>query len=374
MEKTFTLLLIDDDQDFLSTMQFFFESVNFKVVAALGPQEGLEKARLKPDLILLDVSMPGMDGFQVCKYLKEDEVTKHIPIIMLTLRAETLDKVTAFDLGVSDYMGKFFSFDEMLVRVKAVLRETSSKNIGRATEEKNKKILELRNILDKKEVRILYQSIIDLSTKAPIGYEAFSRGPEGTFLESPINLFNFASEADMLFELDTLCRDLSVKNATFLKREEMLFLNADPVVVSTSHFQELGFLKDSKIAPGQICIEITERTYIKNFPMLSRDLKLMRSMGVKMAIDDVGEGYSSLNAVAELKPEFIKVDINITRNIDTDNVKYNLVRLIASLAESIGSHLIAEGIETEAEYEKLLSLGVEYGQGYLFMRPSAMAA
>ena len=372
MEKTHTLLLIDDERDFLFTMQIFFESAHFKVITALGPHEGLEKARLKPDLILLDLSMPDMDGFQVCRHLKEDNDTKHIPIIMLTLRAETFDKVTAFDLGVADYMGKSFSFDEILARVKAVLRSTSSGNTGNVTEERNMKVLELRNILDKKDIRAFYQPIIDLSTKIPIGYEGLSRGPAGTFFESPVNLFSFASESDMLFELDSLCRDVSVRNAGFLKKGQLLFLNADPVAISTSRFQELGFLNGSKISPEQVCIEITERTYVKNLPALSKNLKMARSMGVKLAIDDVGEGYSSLNAVAELKPEFIKVDISIVRNIHADSVKCNLVHLIAGLSDSIGSSLVAEGIETEDEYRKILSLGVKYGQGYLFAKPSMM--
>jgi len=371
MEDTKTLLIIDDELDFLFCMQFFLENAHFRVITASSPQEGLDKARLKPDLILLDLTMPGMDGHTVCKHLKEDEATRHIPVMMLTSRTETVDKLTAFNLGVADYVGKHFPLEEILARIKAVLRERSPEIIKESIEEKHKKILELRSALDKKDIRILFQPIVNLSTRVPIGYEALARGPKGTFLENPLDLFAFAAGAGMLFELDSLCRDLSVQKAAFLKKEEMLFLNTDPSVINTERFQKLAFLDGSAITPGQACIEITERTCVKSFPVFSMYMKDMRSKGVKVAIDDVGEGYSSLNAIAELKPEFIKIDITIVRNIDSDNVKFNLVRLIAALAKSMNSHLIAEGVETEEECKKLLSLRVAYGQGYLFGRPAA---
>ena len=99
MSETKTILMVDDEVDFLSTTQFLLESAHFKVITASTPEEGLRKALLNPDLILLDINMPGMDGLTVCKRLKEDKATSHIPIIMLTLNASTMEKVAAFDFG-----------------------------------------------------------------------------------------------------------------------------------------------------------------------------------------------------------------------------------------------------------------------------------
>jgi len=370
MEAKQTLLIIDDEPDFLFAMRFFFESTHFKVITASNAQEGLGKARLNPDLILIDLKMPGMGGLELCKRLKEDEATRYIPAIVLTSGNETLDKVTAFDLGVVDFMRKDFPLEEILARVSAALRASSLEGMQKGAKARNKKILELRSALKKNDIRILYQSIVDLSTRVPIGYEALARGPQGTFLENPVDLFAFAAGSGMLIELDTLCRDLSVQNAKFLKPREILFLNTDPSVITTDRFRKLEFLDGSAITPGQVCVEITERTFVKNFPALSKYLTDMRSQGVKIAVDDVGEGYSSLNAIAELKPDFMKIDIAIVRNIDVDSIKPNLVRLIADLAKSTNSCLIAEGVETQAEIDALVSLGVKYGQGYFFMRPA----
>ncbi|MDO8525649.1 MAG: EAL domain-containing response regulator [Candidatus Omnitrophota bacterium] len=364
-----TVLIIDDERDFLSTMQFFLENEHYRIITAATAKEGIEKACLKPDLILLDLKMPGISGYEVCKRLKENDVTRHIPVIMLTSASETLDKITAFDLGAADYVGKYFPVEEIMARVKAVLRETSPANIKELVEDKNKKVLELKNIIDNKNAQTLFQPIVDLSTKAPIGYEALVRGPQGSSLENPADLFAFAAEANMLFELDIMCRKMSVNKAAFLKKEELLFLNTDPGLINTDHFKKFEFLDGVDITPDRICLEITERTFVKNFRALEAGLKEARSKGVKIAIDDVGEGYSSLNAIAELKPEFLKVDIALVRGMDKDSVKTNLVRLIAYLAKSIDSRVIAEGVETEDEYEKLLSIGVEYAQGYFFTRP-----
>ncbi len=364
-----TILMIDDEIDFLSTTQFLLETAHFKVITASSPEEGLRKALLNPDLILLDINMPGMDGLTVCKRLKEDKVTRHIPIIMLTLNSSTLEKVEAFNFGVVDYIGKQFAFEEMLARIQAAFRNRPHQNSGESDGIKNRKISDLRELIEKGDLQILFQPIVSLQTGLPIGYEALSRGPKGTCFENPADLFAFAADVNMFNELDSLSRNLSIKKAGFLKKGEMLFLNSDPSITHTSDFKNLECLKGSGITPEQICIEITERTFVKHFAILTMNLKEMRARGVSVAIDDVGEGYSSLNAIAELKPEFIKIDISIIRNVGKDGVKQNLVRLVAGLARNINSRLIGEGIETKEECDTLKSLGVDYGQGYFFVKP-----
>lgn len=373
METKKLILLIDDEPDFLVTMRFFLENSNFRTITASSPEEGLEKARLKPDLILLDLIMPGMDGHEVCRRLKEDSTTLFIPIIMLTSHDKTLDKVEALNLGVADYIGKHFPFEEILARIKAVLREKTIALSLEAIQERNKKILELRRIIDEVNLRILFQPIVELPTRQPIGYEAFTHGPKGSFLENAVDLFSLANEANMFYELDKLCLSLAIKKASFIPSEQLLFLNTDPTVIDKQYFRNLNFLEDYPVRPSRICLEITERTCITNFSRLSDDLNYLRSLGIRVAIDDVGEGYASLKAIAELKPEFIKIDISLVRNVDSDGVKNNLVQFIVNLGKKINSCLIAEGIETEEEYNMLLFLGVDYGQGYLFARPFEQA-
>jgi EAL domain-containing protein (putative c-di-GMP-specific phosphodiesterase class I)/CheY-like chemotaxis protein len=369
MEVKKLILIIDDEADFLQTMRFFLEGANFRIITASTPEEGLEKVKLRPDLIMLDLRMPRIDGHQVCKRIKEDSTSADIPIIMFTSQDSTLDKVEAFELGVADYIGKNFSFEEIIARIQAVLRQASAKTNSQANEERSKRIIELRSIIENKNLRMLYQPIVNLTTRKPIGFEALTRGPAGTFLESPINLFTLATEANMFIELNTICLTLAAKKADFIAPGELLFLNIDPLMIDAEHIKNMDFLKGSSIKPSQVSLEITERVYVKNFAKLSSDLNYFKSLGVKISIDDIGEGYSSLKALAELKPEFMKVTLDLVRNVDKDEGKRGIIQVIVDLAKRLNGIIIAEGIETEEENNTLISMGVEFGQGYLFAKP-----
>ncbi len=116
-------------------------------------------------------------------------------------------------------------------------------------------------------------------------------------------------------------------------------------------------------------LEITERTAIKDFKNFRDSLERLKALGLRIAVDDAGSGYSSLQAIAEFKPEFIKFDISIIKNIDKDRIKRSLVETLLKFSQKSGSLSIAEGIEREEEYRVLAELGVEYGQGYLFAHP-----
>ncbi|MDD5347788.1 MAG: EAL domain-containing protein [Candidatus Omnitrophica bacterium] len=363
------ILLIDDDPDFTEMMRFVLENAQYRVLISNKPEEGLEKAKANPDLILLDLKMPGMNGHEVCKQLKEDERTLPIPIIMLTSISGTLDKVEAFNLGVSDYIVKNAPFEEILVRIKSVLKRSYPDSSLLSKQERDNRVMELRSIIDKKDIRTLYQPIVVLKTRKALGYEALARGPTGTWFENPMNLFAVATDSHLSFELDSLCMKLAVKRAEPFLEDALLFLNADPAVILSEYLKNLDFLKDSAVKPFQVCIEISERTYISNFKEFATHLKSLKPLGVMIVIDDLGEGYSSLKIIAELTPDFIKVDMSLVRNINDDKVKQSLVKIITELSKQIKSKLIAEGVETEAECETLISLGVEYGQGYLFARP-----
>jgi EAL domain-containing protein (putative c-di-GMP-specific phosphodiesterase class I)/CheY-like chemotaxis protein len=373
MEAKKQILVIDDEQDFLEIISFTLENAFYGVMTASSPEEGLEKAKLNPDLILLDLKMPGMNGHEVCKRLKEDLSTMHIPVIILTSSGDTLDKVQAFNLGVVDFINKQFPIEEILVRIKSVLRRSSFVLGTLSEQQKAEKICELRNIIDQKDIRTVFQPIVTLASRQPIGYEALARGPKGTFFENPVNLFAVATEGNMAYELDTLCLSLAVKRAAPFIKQQLLFLNTDPTVVNSDYLKKLEFLKGSTLAPSQICIEITERAFITNFEKLATNLNSLKPMGVMIVIDDLGAGYSSLRAIVELKPAFIKADISLVRSIDSDLIKQSLMQVISELAKKINSILIAEGVETEEEFKTLDSMSVQFGQGFLFARPSEFA-
>ena len=120
-----TVLVIDDAKDLIELVRFNLEKSGFDVLGAIDGHSGLEIARQHaPDIILLDLMMPGMDGLEVCRHLREDSRTRQIPIIMLTARAEEADRIVGLELGADDYITKPFSPRELVARVKAILRRT----------------------------------------------------------------------------------------------------------------------------------------------------------------------------------------------------------------------------------------------------------
>lgn len=123
MPDAFKVLIIEDEADIQALLSHNFQQGGWRVEACGNGAEGLKRAKeKKPDLIILDLMLPGMDGFEVCRSLKNDPGTKAIPIIMLTAKGEEIDKVVGFELGADDYMTKPFSPRELLLRSKAVLR------------------------------------------------------------------------------------------------------------------------------------------------------------------------------------------------------------------------------------------------------------
>lgn len=120
-----TILLIEDEKDLAGLVSFNLEKEGYKALVAFDGIEGVEMARQhRPDLVLLDLMLPGMLGTDVCKFLKKNERTARIPVIMMSAKGEEIDKVVGFEVGADDYVVKPFSVRELLLRVKAVLRRS----------------------------------------------------------------------------------------------------------------------------------------------------------------------------------------------------------------------------------------------------------
>lgn len=127
-ENNYKILVVDDEQDLCEILKFNLETEGYVVETANSAEEALEKDVAGFNLLLLDVMMGGMSGFQMAKQLKENPMTAQIPIIFLTARDTENDTVTGFNLGADDYISKPFSIREVLVRIRAVIRRTADKN------------------------------------------------------------------------------------------------------------------------------------------------------------------------------------------------------------------------------------------------------
>ncbi len=228
-------------------------------------------------------------------------------------------------------------------------------------------------LLLNKSVHAFYQPILDFSTGSIMGWEALARGPAGTSFQSPIMLFELAEQLERLFALEELCREKAITNLGEIAPDQRLFLNIHPRTMVDPEFtpgKTLSLLERAGMKPANIVFEITERHSLQDFGLFYRTLEHYRSQGFQVAVDDVGAGYSGLSSIAEIQPDFIKIDMSLVANVDRDPVKRALLETITTFAEKIGSKIIAEGIETRAQAICLLDIGVHYGQGYFLARPS----
>ncbi|WP_457571393.1 EAL domain-containing protein [Desulfovulcanus sp.] len=231
---------------------------------------------------------------------------------------------------------------------------------------------EFHSILQKKQIRILYQPIINFISGDILGWEALSRGPENSFFYSPLALFDFAEEAGELFALEKACRENAIRKIGSIKAGQKLFLNIHPRTLADPGFtpgktQEI--LQASGLTPENIVFEITEKHSIKDFSLFYKTLNHYRSQGFQVAVDDAGAGYSGLWTIAELRPDYIKIDRDLVRNIDRDPIKRALMETMVTFTDKVGSKIIAEGIESRTELNALIDMGVHFGQGYYLARP-----
>jgi EAL domain-containing protein (putative c-di-GMP-specific phosphodiesterase class I) len=233
----------------------------------------------------------------------------------------------------------------------------------------------LQDVLLAEEIRTVFQPIMELKTGAILGFEALSRGPAGTAQHSPLNLFEAAKGADLVFELDRHCRRRAMRTARNLPAPLRLFINVVPASMYDPDFQGaslIQLLEGLGLSPDRIVLEVSEGYAIENYTLFVEALQNFTEMGFKIAVDDIGAGYSGLEKITHLQPRFLKFDIQLVRDIDKSHVKREMTRALKSFAEKMDSRIIAEGIETEEEKKALVDLGIEYGQGYLLARPAPL--
>ncbi len=233
---------------------------------------------------------------------------------------------------------------------------------------------EFYSILENRHVASVYQPIVSVEGGEVFGYEALTRGPTASPLHSPLKLFELAERADKLYALDKLTREQAILGIDGLERHQRIFLNIPAQILHDPDFspgQTLALLQRRGLTPNNVVLEITERSSIEDFSTAKKVIDHYRSQGYRIAIDDAGAGYSSLQAIAEIQPDYIKVDRSLVTGIHRDKVKEYILETFIWFAKRLNIKVIAEGIEEAEELDKLIRLGVHYAQGYYLGRPDA---
>jgi EAL domain-containing protein (putative c-di-GMP-specific phosphodiesterase class I) len=264
------------------------------------------------------------------------------------------------------------SIYQSIDKVRARCRQQRERQRGRL---RGQRLTELRRILAARDVLIRYQPIIRLDDGEIHGFEALSSGPAGDVFENPEKLFSFAEETEQVVELERLCRLQAIRGAARLNPAQKLFINCsangfvDPELISARILEEV---RQAGREPRDIVFEVTERVAITEWQEFRAILAELRRIGFSVAIDDMGAGYASLQAVAEIEPDYLKFDISLVRDIHLSPIKRNLLETLVVLADKIHARVIAEGVESVHEFHALRAMGVTFAQGFYFAVPAAL--
>jgi len=237
--------------------------------------------------------------------------------------------------------------------------------------------MRLGEVLEKRALSVVFQPILALADDAIVGHEALMRGPAGSWLESPTALFAAAREAGCYEELSIVCIQETLRAFATHGSRGLLFLNMSPRLVQRPGFDPVRarrFLEALALCPASVVIELTEDFPAIDLRYLRDSLRLYRSMGFRVALDDLGEGYSTLRLWSELRPEYVKADKHFVRGIARDAVKRQFLRSIQHIALRCGSQVIAEGIEVAEDFRAARRLGIALAQGWFIGRPQAVPA
>lgn len=232
----------------------------------------------------------------------------------------------------------------------------------------------LTEILLQRRLSPVFQPIVDMREAHVIGYEGLIRGPVDTLLHAPTELFSAARNFGVVDALERLCVLSVLTEFTRLDLSGKLFLNLSPVGLMNGILEEdavLDILQRKRLTRNRVIIEITESEPTYNFTSLIDAAHRHRDAGFEIAMDDLGEGFSSLRLWSDLRPHFVKVDKHFVQGIHQDPVKLQFVRSIQQIAENSNSKVVAEGIETRSELMIIQNLGIACGQGYFIGRPDA---
>ncbi len=233
----------------------------------------------------------------------------------------------------------------------------------------DKSITLINRIIEEKRIHSVYQPIIDLKTREIIGYEALTRNPTGEFRDDPGAMFSAARDVGRIRALDQLCVEFALKDAQTLGLGKKLFINLSHETLIDRDIMKNLFKSKGEIGFKNIVIEVTEQGILRSFDKVREALFDLKEQGVAVAIDDVGGGAVSLRDVAILKPDYMKFDRSLIRDIDSNITKQQIILSMILFANGIHAVTTAEGIETKREYETVSMLGISLGQGFYFARP-----
>lgn len=235
------------------------------------------------------------------------------------------------------------------------------------------KNLNLKNIIEKKQIYSVFQPVVSLKTGERIGFEVFSRVE---IFDSDIEIQNVIKESiteDKIWDLDKICRKSAVKSAWQQGIRGKLFINVDANCLKNKDIAEHFTQKTVErfaVNPSKIVLEISNRFDSVDFENYVETIKYFKSLGFLISIDDVGSSHTGIQAMYMLNPDYIKLDMSLTRSIETDKTRQAMIKSIVEFCKNSGIKTIAKGIESGNELNTILFFEIDYAQGFYIAQPN----
>lgn len=368
-------VLLAEDKDALR--RAFARSLAHSGCQVIEARDGTEAASLIAnesfDAIVTDIKMPGHTGLELLRAVREHDLD--VPVILMTAAPDLDSALQSIEYGAFQYLTKPIDLAELhrvIARAVgyhkvALTKRAALELVGtRGAEAGDRAGLEatFRRALD--GLWMAYQPIVHADESGVYGYEALMRSSEPA-LPHPGAILDAAERLGALCALGQKVRDEAAKPMADEPARGALFVN-----LHTLDLRDEALY--SRTAPlsvlaGRVVLEITERASLIEIPDARERVERLRALGFRIAIDDLGAGYAGLTSFTHFDPEIVKLDMSLIRGISEDGKKQKLVRSMTSLCKDLGMLVVAEGIETKAERDMVVSLGCDLLQGYLFARP-----
>ena len=221
----------------------------------------------------------------------------------------------------------------------------------------------------KEPIYSVYQPIVDIATGDILAYEALSRGEK----EMPAEMFRRSYEKGMVIPFDFHCLESSIKVLPQLQEGQYLFLNIEPLTLEQAFSKGKEgeeFLRGLKTYSNKIVFELTEGVKKSDFSFIQRGVEFIRAFGYRFALDDVDDISVKTAQLASLRPDFLKIDLQLVQGIASNYLNQQIVREMVHLGRVNGSEMVAEGVEHRSDLDFIRNMGIRYGQGFFFAKPS----
>jgi EAL domain-containing protein (putative c-di-GMP-specific phosphodiesterase class I) len=347
----------------------------FETHTAGTAAQALERLRSEEyDVVVSDIQMPEMTGLEFLKSVRQ--VDLDVPVVLMTGDPTVDSAVTAVEYGAFRYLMKPVRrevLEEVVTRaaryhaLARLKRDALALAAGAGRGERED--FEGRFETAVERAWLAFHPIVRAPERRVMAYELLLRSDEPN-LARPLELIDAADRLGRLPDLGRMVRTLSAEALTRLPDGVDLFVNLHPCDLNDPAL----FAEDNPLFPiaSRVVFEITERASLDCVLTLPRKVEELRRRGFRLAVDDLGAGYAGLTSLAQLEPEYVKLDLSLARDIHRRPTQRKLVRSMTSLCRDLGKLVIAEGIETAAERDALLEVGCELHQGFLFALPARM--